>query len=100
MTSLKLYDFLNTKQQKRIKKYTLIKKEDLFSLETGMRICLFNPSNFQFKYAGILLNYDDTFLIIKNMKNFKKVVPFDNFIVFAKKCSKNEKFKYILEALN
>ena len=97
---MNLYDYLNSKQIKRIKKYKHIRKEDMLSLETGMKICLFNLKNFQFKYAGTLMNYDDTFLIIKSMKNYNQIIPFDDYIVFGKKCSKNEQYKCILENLN
>ena len=98
--NINLFDFLNTKQLKRVKNYNHIKKEDMYSLETGMKICLFKISNFQFKYAGTLMNYDDTFLIIKNMKGRNLVVPYDDYVVFAKKGSKKEQYKHILENIS
>lgn len=100
MNTINLYDYLNTKQLKRVKNYRHIKKEDMYCLETGMKICLFKLSNFQFRYAGTLINYDDTFLIIKNMKNYNQVIPFDDYVVFAKNCSKKEQYKTILENLS
>lgn len=99
MNSINIYDYLNTKQLKRIKNYTHIKREDIIMLETGMKICLFNLSNFQFKYYGTLVNYDDTFLIIKSMRHYNQVIPFENYIIFAKKCSKKDQYKSILDNL-
>ena len=98
--NFQLLDFLNKKQIKRIMKYNHIKSEDILSLEIGMKICLFNIKNFKFKYAGTLMNSDDTFLIIKNMKNYNIVIPFEEYIVFAKKCTKSEHLKCVLENLN
>ena len=83
--NINIYDYLNNTQKKRIKNYTKINREDILILERGMKICSFNPKNFQFKYVGTLVNYDDTFLIITNMKNYNRVIPIDEFIFFYKK---------------
>jgi len=79
---------INTNNKEKLKKYKLIKTEDIFMLEIGMSICVIDKHNFKFTNAGKLLDYDDFFIITEYRKK-KKIISIDTNHILGKYDEKN-----------